>query len=262
MARRTRKLTSASSPEYLKVGIQLSGVSAVSQEDRQVCLGPGDIILYDTTRPYEISTGASFRMQTVMFPRPALRLSPGHLEHLRLRPISGEQGLGLLVAQYLVGLRRQLDGGVPLASSRLADATLDLLAALFAEQLAVEPGGSSNAGLLLRVQAYIENQLSDPYLDVPSIAAAHYISVRTLQKLFEGAGQTVTGWIRIRRLEHCRKDLSNPDLAERSIASIAANWGLIDPSHFSRMFSSTYGVCPRDYCGGKSAASVVRSAPA
>jgi AraC-like DNA-binding protein len=71
--------------------------------------------------------------------------------------------------------------------------------------------------------------------------------VRSLQKLFETQGQTVTGWIRTRRLEHCRKDLANATLANRPVSSIAAQWGLVDSAHFSRLFRSTYGRSPRDY---------------
>lgn len=250
VARRTRTLITADGPEYLKVGLQLSGISAVSQGSREATLRPGDLLLYDTSRPYQISSGPSSHMQTVMFSRGALRLSPAQLEQLPLRPINCRQGVGLLVSQYLNGVRRQLDAGMPSDSCYLANATLDLLAALFVAELpgtAPTDPDSGKAGLLLRVRADIENRLSDPYLDVPSIAAAHYISVRTLQKLFEDEEQTVTGWIRARRLERCRRDLALPALAQTPIGLIAANWGLIHQSHFSRLFKSAYGVCPRDY---------------
>jgi AraC-like DNA-binding protein len=127
---------------------------------------------------------------------------------------------------------------------------LDLLGASFAERLActspTEPD-SGKAGLLFRVRAFIEHRLGDPGLDVVTIAGAHHISVRYLQKLFEGQEQTVTGWIRARRLEHCRRDLANPAFAQQPVACIAARWGLLDAPHFSRLFKSTYGLAPRDY---------------
>ena len=101
--------------------------------------------------------------------------------------------------------------------------------------------------MLLRVRTYIEHRLGDPRLDVADIAAAHHVSIRALQKLFESDGQTVTGWIRARRIEHCRKDLANTSLADQPVSSIAAKWGLVDPAHFSRLFKTTYGLPPRDY---------------
>jgi AraC-like DNA-binding protein len=249
VARRTSTLIARSGAEYLKVSLQLSGVSVVSQGGQSITLRPGDFILYDTARPYQISGAASFHMQMLMFARDSLRLSASQLQWLTTRRISGREGLGSLVAQYLAGLARQLDT-VGSGSWHLADATLDLLAAAFAEQLAHTDRtdlGNGEAGLLLRVRTYIEHRLDDPDLDVASIAAAHHVSVRRLQKLFADQEQTVTGWIRSRRIEHCRRDLANPALAERTVNSIATNWGLFDPAHFSRLFKSTYGLSPREY---------------
>jgi AraC-like DNA-binding protein len=81
----------------------------------------------------------------------------------------------------------------------------------------------------------------------PSSGAAHHISVRYLQKLFEGEGETVTGWIRARRMEHCRKDLAAAEFAEVPVCSIAARWGLVDAAHFSRLFKAAYGLPPGEY---------------
>jgi AraC-like DNA-binding protein len=250
IARRTRKLISSSDPDYLKVSVQIHGSAVVSQGDRQAALQPGDFILYDTARPYQYSAGASVHLRTVVFPRDALRLSPTQLQRLTTRPISGREGLGFVVSQYFSALGRQLDTGVGSASWYLSAATLDLLEASFAELLACTSPtelDSGKAGLLFRVRAFIERRLDDPDLDVATIAAAHHISVRYLQKLFEGQDQTVTGWIRTQRLEHCRRDLANPALAEEPVTSIAAHWGVLDPPHFSRLFKSAYGLAPRDY---------------
>jgi AraC-like DNA-binding protein len=247
---RTSKLITSSDPHYLKVALQLRGVSVVSQGDQQATLGPGDLVLYDTGRPYQVSGGASGRMHSVIFPRDALRLSPVQLQRLTTRRISGRDGLGSVVCQYLVGLGRQLHTGTCSASWHLSEATLDLLGALFAERLACTGAtelDSGKAGLLLRVRAYIKHRLGDPGLDIATIAAAHHVSIRSLQKLFESQGQTVTGWIRAQRLECCRKDLANPTLAERPVSSVGASWGIVDAAHFSRSFRSTYGLSPREY---------------
>jgi AraC-like DNA-binding protein len=72
------------------------------------------------------------------------------------------------------------------------------------------PAGIHQRALLLRAQAFIEARLSDPTLSPGAVAAANYISVRSLYKLFETQGQSVAGWIRQRRLERCRRDLLDP----------------------------------------------------
>jgi AraC-like DNA-binding protein len=249
VARRTSKHIARSDAEYLKVSVQLAGECVVSHGGQSVTLRPGDFILYDTGRPYQIAGAASFHIQTLMFARDSLRLSSSQLQRLTARRVSGREGLGSLVAQYVAGLGRQLDT-VGSGSWHLADAALDLLVAAFTEQL-TQTGmaelGDGDSGLLLGVRTFIEHRLDDPDLDVASIAAAHHVSVRRLQKLFAAHEQTVTGWIRTRRIEHCRKDLGNPALAERTVSSIAARWGLVDPAHFSRLFKSTFGLSPREY---------------
>ncbi|WP_301150024.1 helix-turn-helix domain-containing protein [Mycobacterium simiae] len=249
VARRTKQLVAASSSRCLKVGMQVSGGCLLSQGGRQATLGPGDFAIYDTGRPYEISGDAAFHMEAVMFPREALQLPQSVLERLAIRRISGREGVGQLVSRYLRTLARQADDGVNSGSFYLADATLNLLAASFVEQLddgTTMPSDGKKA-LLLRIRNYIEQRLSDPALDLTSIAAAHHISIRMLHKLFENEDLTVAEWIRVRRLGHCRQDLANPALAQQQVSSIAAKWGLTDPAHFSRLFKATYGLSPTDY---------------
>jgi hypothetical protein len=69
--------------------------------------------------------------------------------------------------------------------------------------------------VLLRIHAFIEQHLGDADLTPGLVAAAHYISVRYLYRLFEAQGTTVATWIRHRRLEGCRKDLADPAFSAR-----------------------------------------------
>jgi len=39
----------------------------------------------------------------------------------------------------------------------------------------------------------------------------------------------------------------DPRNAAESISKIAARWGLLDSSHFSRLFRATYGMSPREF---------------
>ena len=47
--------------------------------------------------------------------------------------------------------------------------------------------------------------------------------------------------------EHCRHDLRDPLLADRPVGVIAADWGFVDPAHFSRVFRAAYGTTPQEY---------------
>ena len=71
--------------------------------------------------------------------------------------------------------------------------------------------------------------------------------MRYLQYLFRADWLTVSGYVRSRRLEHCRLDLSDPAQAGLSVLQIAQHWGFPDASYFSKVFKSQFGVAPREF---------------
>jgi AraC-like DNA-binding protein len=104
----------------------------------------------------------------------------------------------------------------------------------------------SRAEILLNAQSFIEANLGDPELDPEEIARASFVSRRYLHKLFESEGTSVCRWIRVSRLERCRRDLLDPSLRHETILAIASRWGLPGPQHFSRLFRSAYGCSPSE----------------
>ncbi len=57
----------------------------------------------------------------------------------------------------------------------------------------------------------------------------------------------MAGWVRWRRLECCRRDLSDPALASRPVAAVAARWGYSSAADFSRAFRAVHGLPPSEY---------------
>ena len=104
--------------------------------------------------------------------------------------------------------------------------------------------------LLPQVTTYVYRHLGDPDLTPARIAAAHFISIRSLHRLWESRGVSISGWIREVRLARCRRDLADPALAHESIGTIAARWGMRNAAHFSRMYREAYGCSPRDHRPG------------
>lgn len=247
---RTPRAIRRNDPEYYKLGMQVRGYCVLDQDDREAALTPGDFAIYDTTRPYTLTFDQDFQMLVVMLPRARLSLRPDDMTGMTARRISGRRGMGALVSPFLVGLADRMDADDLTTSVHLAGAVVDLLTATFAEQLgcaSAVPAETHRHALMLRIKAFIDARLDDPDLSCMTIAAAHHISVRYLQKLFEGGGWTVTSWIRARRLEHCRLDLADPKLDTLPVSAVGARWGLVDASHFARIFKTTYGHTPREY---------------
>ncbi|GAA3126831.1 helix-turn-helix domain-containing protein [Streptosporangium carneum] len=132
---------------------------------------------------------------------------------------------------------------------RLRDVVSDTLRDAVTDVVSATAGPCD--GLLPRIRAYIDDNLGDPGLSPETVAAAHHISTRYLYKLFARQGISVARWIRQRRLERCRMDLSDPRLGGRAVGEVGAHWGFADSSYFSRVFRETYGCSPRAYRHGR-----------
>ncbi len=92
-----------------------------------------------------------------------------------------------------------------------------------------------------RVRGLIELRLGEP-LSVGSLADEVGISHNHLTRLFHAAvGDTVIGYIRGRRIQRARHLLEHTTL---SVKTIAAQVGVEDPRHFSKLIHAHLGVSP------------------
>ena len=233
---------------YYKVSLLLSGSSILVQDGREVVMRPGDLSVYDTSRPYSLLFGEDFRNLIMMFPKDRVDLPIPFTEQLTAVSLGREHsGLAPVVTAFLSQFPAQLanlDGRV---RAKLAHTSLDLMGTLFSSILDADPAQRDPHQLLLqKITAYIESHLGDTALSPSTIAAAHYISTRHLHSLFREADTTVSTWIRERRLERCRADLLDPVLQDRTVSTIAARWGFTDAAHFSRVFKAAFNASPSE----------------
>jgi AraC-like DNA-binding protein len=190
-----------------------------------------------------------------------LPLRAGKISKLFAARISSGEGVGALLAQYLRRLVQHPEQYAAADARHLGNVAVDLIAATFAQQLDIEtalPIEIQHRALRARIDDFIEQNLGHQDLTPQSVAAEHGISLRTLHRLFQAEETTVAELIRKRRLERCRRDLTNPLLAGRPIYLIAAHCGFLTSgrsnANFSNMFRTAYGMSPRDYREGVSVA--------
>jgi AraC-like DNA-binding protein len=253
--RRTPKLISREDPDMLKMVLVRGGNSCVvDQGDRQAHLEAGEFAVYDTRRPYEVICGVDgeqpTQMMTFMFPPSMIPLARNRLGGLTATRFSATLGLGDLTSQFLLQLARNIDHYSPVEAARLSAAALEVLATRLAHELDARDWGTPETrrhALLTTVQAFIHRHLGDPELSPAAIATAHHISLRSLHQLFHDEGMTVAGWVRQRRLEGSRRDLSDPALDSRPVAAIASRWGFSSGADFSRVFRAVHGLPPSEY---------------
>ena len=234
---------------YFCITLQLEGSSTIAQDGVESILEPGDFAIYDSTRPFERRFAEGFRSLTLRFPHHMLSLPPHSLSRLTATRLAADEGLGLVVSPYLAEVARNLDQLVGWNGVLVAHTAIDLVSAALAEKLALagEATQGDHAEAFLAACDYIRQNLGDPGLNPETVAAAGFISVRLLHKIFHAERTTVSHWIRERRLEQCRRQLSDPHEVDKSVGEIAASWGIHDAAHFSRLFRTAFGMSPREY---------------
>ena len=126
------------------------------------------------------------------------------------------------------------------AVSAARNATLELFDGAVSQTIGTEDAVGSD-GLRLSIDAWIDGHLCDPSLSLTSVAAAHAVSARTVQRVFGRSGETFNGTVRGRRLARAREELRRTN---SSITSIATRWCFSDASHFSRLFKERFGTSP------------------
>jgi AraC-like DNA-binding protein len=98
-----------------------------------------------------------------------------------------------------------------------------------------------------RILRFIDAHLGEQTLSPSVIAAEIGISVRHLHRIFSVTGCTVGDYIRVLRLDQCRKDLADARLLDRSITEIAFARGFSDAAHFSHSFRKQFGISARTF---------------
>jgi AraC-like DNA-binding protein len=249
-AERARRHVRRADPELYKIDVVARGGAVIEPDGRTARQAAGDLAFVDLSRPARWTNSHGAQVIAVSFPRALLPLRRESLARLTGVRVPGDRGTPALVSTLVRQLPRHLDDSDRAEGARVGGAVLDLLAAALAALLDRDddvPADSRQRALLLRTRAFIEQQLGDPDLSPRSVAAAQYISIRYLHKLFEAQETTVADWIRRRRLERCRHDLLDPGLRAEPVSAIAVRWGLTNAAHFSRAFRAAYGVAPLEY---------------
>ncbi|WP_225729250.1 MULTISPECIES: helix-turn-helix domain-containing protein [unclassified Nocardia] len=100
--------------------------------------------------------------------------------------------------------------------------------------------------LVQAAKALADRHLADPELSPAMLARELNTSTRTLQRAFTATGESVTTYIRHRRLEQARRALTIPS-GRPNISELAAQWQFSDSSHFIRAFKKRYGRTPLEY---------------
>ena len=251
---RTEDLSASGDGDYYKVSYQLDGHGLLIQDGRETVLAPGDLAIYDTQRPYTLAFDKPASVVVALIPHEQFKLSRHQVAQMTAVALKSQHPLTGTVAPLLGHLGANLAIWDQFGGHSLAANTIDLLATALSGALGAGTETDSKEAQRQRITSYIDGHLADLDLAPATIAAAHFISVRSLHALFADQPLTVAAVIRHRRLESAAKLLADPLQSHLSIQSIGARVGLPDAAGFSRMFSREFGGTPGKYrqqCTGK-----------
>lgn len=216
----------------------------ISQSGRLSRQRPGDIVLYDSARPYTCSLPAGDDQIVLAIPRGLLLAHVPHYERFLSRTLDSQSPLGGLARSMLLEMwHTHAQPGF--IEARLNGALLDVVSSAFETAFGVDtPDQASHRSKQLeRAKQYIFANLEQTDLSVESISAALHMSARTLNRLFAMDGTTVIRWLWQQRLSACHHALSKRQYSR--VSDAAMRFGFTNLSHFSRVFKHAYGVSPQ-----------------
>jgi AraC-like DNA-binding protein len=220
----------------------------LQQDDREALLGPGGYALYETDRPFAWHFRGPWRLLVFTWPRDLVGLGRDASRAATARTLGGD-GLGAMVGRLLTDVVAAPPPLTAVGGARLADELGELVGTVAGEVLrrdeVLSPTGA--AELRHRVEAHVAEHLEDPGLGPESIARAHFVSTRQLHRAFAEGAETVSGLVRRRRLEHARRELLDPRLADLTVTEIALRCGFGDLAAFSRAFRTGFHEAPSTY---------------
>lgn len=244
---RTRQQVAKSPTDDVLLCALRAGTGMVLQEDRCAVLDRvGDFVLIDAARPYAFRLDGDFKQLVVRIDRRDINALIPDLGQITTHTAGRGTGLGCLAAGLLLSLPTNGNDITDAGGYRMGEHLLTLVADTFAERFGRDKGELSSGALLMeRAKRYVQAALADPDLSPRGVAEAIAVSERYLFSLFREVGTTPSAYIKERRLEVARQELSDPRHAHRSIEQIALRVGFKQLSHFSRSYRSRYGATPR-----------------
>ncbi|WP_411733835.1 AraC family transcriptional regulator [Paeniglutamicibacter sp.] len=228
--------------DAIAVFFTLQGEALFYHRDGHESVKPGQAIIADADLPFMRGFSRGLKEMVLTIPRDAYMELSGGQPLLKPRVLDFNHGaasnqqlraLARLVSDTLAG---QGASGRPACPEGSA---LELLGHLIA-------GGHSGSGVghLATARSYIEDNLCDPELGAPRIAAGIGISERHLSRIFAEAGEPPGSYIRERRLELARDLLSDPARHATPVGAIADQVGFASQGYFARAFKARFGSSP------------------
>lgn len=230
-----------------------SGVLKTKMAGRSFDVEPGQFVLLDNTRFYQMEMATEHEAIDLMMPQGWLDRYLPDPSALLARPVDARSGWGAPLGALL---ETMLAGGLdraPLPRPMIAEQVGSLLAlatGLETTKDAPSQQGRHRGQLAARILRRIESDYADPDLSPEAVAKQIGISKRYMQTLLAASGTSFVQELNATRLDRASDLLSDKRAGGLSISEVAYRTGFLDPGYFTRLFRKRYGITPREWRSG------------
>jgi AraC-like DNA-binding protein len=242
---RTQRMTEDEADSIVLVTVA-EGRQIIESPRGALVLRPGSLALINTSQAGRIIVPTTVKKRTIRISMTALSpydIGLGSPESVVFE--AGANPLSTVLQDYVSSIDLHSGNMSPLEIEAARNALLVLVTGLLHSS---QPSADGETGplsfLRTRLEASVVERLPEGAISVSDLAATHNVAVRTVQRAFAEAGETVRSVARRHRLAAARSDLVNTSLP---IARIALRWGFCDASHLGRQFRREFGMSPGDY---------------
>ncbi|MBF9000222.1 helix-turn-helix domain-containing protein [Vibrio nitrifigilis] len=225
------------------VSIMTEGSGYFEQNGRQVRQSVGDILIYDSGRPYSFRYKEAYKATLIRLPRPIIQAKVANIDTIGgniipTHSIYNRLMRSLVNESHLIATSPEL-----IVNDELIKPALEMMTTALTQAVSTTSVPALNDSHLEQIKSYIRAHLADENLSLDTIAKAQNISTRTLSRLFAETGETPRQWLQSQRLSAAYNALSLGKV--RNVTEAAYQFGFKDLSHFSRSFRQRFSVSPK-----------------
>jgi AraC-like DNA-binding protein len=243
---RTKQTIARSRVDTICLLVYSEGGSRLDADGLPVEIRPGDVCIFDMTRPSTVQA-PDFKNLSIVLPRSLLEQSIVDLDSVHGLVLQRSSPLNAMLVNHLQTMYAHA-GALNLSEARAAAQVATALVAAFAGASADGRNAIRNAAAAASQQAarrIIDANLHDRNLGPALLCRQLGVSRTKLYRLFDAEGG-VGHYILERRLTRAYQSLLDSAHAHESIGAIAAQCGFSNVSVFSRAFRQNHGMSPSE----------------
>ena len=231
--------------EDIFLSVMEEGEGFFSQNDRQVAHNAGDILIYDSAKPYSFNYTTAYKSKLLRIPRPLVQAKVSRIDSVGGTILQRDSSFGRLIHSLINEASILAESPELHHDNDFIIPTIEMITTAISRVTDtyhhIESG--SHNKLLHEIKSYIREHITDEDLSLEKVAQEKNVSIRTLSRVFAEAGETPRSWLQSQRLSCAYEALANRRVS--NVTEAALTFGYKDLSHFSRTFKQCYGYSPK-----------------